>query len=158
MRRSRSIALVLFTVLVSALVFVESRGVEPRPKTTRTPLRSLVTKPRTGNTADELDSLVWLLVEKAPFRWNRQRAEPQLPPDQDAAPEEPSSPNLFLAGIVWGSTPQAVIEGFPGSPEPRLVVEGDTVSGFRVHSIAPGKVVLSSSRGRLSLELKAAWQ
>jgi hypothetical protein len=69
----------------------------------------------------------------------------------------PPKPTLLLAGIVWGRQPLAVLEGVPGTSEPRVVVEGDTAGGLRVRSVTRDRVVVTGFDTVWTLQLKARW-
>jgi hypothetical protein len=74
----------------------------------------------------------------APNRFDARR--PPQPRQEDAAP----LPRLVLAGLIWGDTPTALVEGLPGSEGARVVRSGDQVGGvtirkvFRDHLVASG--------------------
>jgi hypothetical protein len=114
--------------------------------------------------ARALDSLMTVLVQKAPFRWSRRAlgtANPSGGGPGMTAPgggtSAPPKPTLLLAGIVWGRQPLAVLEGVPGTSEPRVVVEGDTAGGLRVRSVTRDRVVVTGFDTVWTLQLKARW-
>jgi hypothetical protein len=111
---------------------------------------------------ESADTLMALLVRKAPFRWSRRALTPSpivpgMMAPGAAAPPAPPKPILLLAGIVWGRHALAVLEGVPGTSEPRVVVEGDTAGGLRVRSVARDRVVVTGFDTVWTLQLKARW-
>lgn len=113
-----------------------------------------------------MESLMAILVKEAPFRWSRRSLgtaaasspAPGMPAPGAGADPAPPKPNLVLAGIVWGREPLAVLEGVPGSSEPRVVLAGDSVGGLRIRSVTRDRVVIVGFDTVWTLQLKARWQ
>jgi hypothetical protein len=59
-----------------------------------------------------------------------------------AAVAAPPKPALVLTGIVWGTSPEAVLEGLPGVNGARVFRAGDIVSGLVVKRIEHGRVTV----------------
>lgn len=54
-------------------------------------------------------------------------------------PPSPPDPPLRLVGIIWGTAPIAVVEGWPGG-ETRSLRRGDVVGGIKVEGIGADEV------------------
>jgi hypothetical protein len=108
------------------------------------------------------DSLAAVIVARDLFRFGRRppalRYDPlrelQAPPVAAAPPK----PVLILVGIVAGSEPSAVIEGFPGVEGPRVVRVGDAVSGVRVTRIAKHDVWIVGMDTTWVLRVREPWK
>lgn len=82
-------------------------------------------------------------------------ADEEHPALADAA--EPK-PQLALVGLVGGSAPAAVIEGFPGVDGVRVVRAGDEVSGLTVRRIGNGEVEIAGMDTVWVLTVREPWR
>jgi hypothetical protein len=100
------------------------------------------------------------IVARDPFRMDRRPALVVYDPLRLAQPIAPRSPRpaLVLAGVVDGSVPSAVVEGFPGVDGSRVVRVGDVVSGLRVRSIGKGGVVIVGLDTTWALKVREPWK
>lgn len=107
----------------------------------RTPVR--LPSPSVGYPADSIGRSV---VKGDPFRVSRRPTDVPYDPlrvaSSGAAATGAPKPSLVLTGIVWGATPQAVMEGLPGVDRPRVLRTGDVVAGLCVKRIEPTRVTV----------------
>ncbi len=106
------------------------------------------------------DSFVAATVSRDPFRAGRRPAGVPYDPVRGAAsPEGIASPKpaLALVGLVLGSTPSAVIEGFPGMEGSRVVRVGEIVSGLQVKTIERDRVVIVGMDTTWTLRVREPW-
>jgi hypothetical protein len=94
------------------------------------------------------------------FRTDRRPAQVAYDPLRGAAPlpEGPPKPALSLTGVVWGSVPEAVIEGLPTTDGPRVVRVGDVVGGLAIRRIGRGGVVVAGMDTTWTLAVKEPWK
>ena len=107
------------------------------------------------------DSLARVAVSRDVFRSTRRAAPVAYDPQRAVAPVEASQapkPVLALLGLVVGVEATAVIEGFPGIEEARVVRVGDVVSGIRVQGIARNQVRLVGMDTVWVLQVREPWQ
>jgi hypothetical protein len=69
----------------------------------------------------------------------------------------PPKPTLLVSGIVWGSAPQAVIEGLPGVDGPRVMRVGDVVAGLMVRKIEASRVEIAGMDTIWVLKVREKW-
>ena len=103
---------------------------------------------------------VGAIVSRDPFRIGRRPALPAYDPQrlvEQLAPPTPK-PALVLVGVVNGSDPSAVIEGFPGVEGSRVVRVGDAVAGLQIKRIANGRVVMAGMDTTWVLEVREPWK
>ena len=84
------------------------------------------------------DSFAQATVSRDLFRPGRRPASVAYDParsEQAVVAEVPPKPVLLLVGIVAGTEPTALIEGFPGIEGARVARLGDVVAGLRVQRI-----------------------
>jgi hypothetical protein len=117
---------------------------ERRPVTAPTPTNSTAHPPANDIAARDL------------FRPDRLPAPvpfDPLAPGGGAAPvpAPPPRPTLVLVGLVLGSPRAALIRGLDGTPEARLLAEGEEWAGLRVLRVLPDAVVLKSGRDTVRL-------
>jgi hypothetical protein len=110
----------------------------------------------------DLDSIVRHLVVRTPFRAARAPSGAAYDPDhqqarQDAPPVAPK-PVLTLSGVVWGSEPLAVVDGFPGVEGSKVVRQGEVVGKVKVKRIERERVYLTGLDTAWILPVRAAWQ
>lgn len=108
-----------------------------------------------------VDSIVQVVVSRDAFRITRRPAEASFNPvHTDAALTTGSEPKplLSVVGIISGSMPTAIIEGFPGTDGPRVVRVGDTIAGLRVRSIEALAVRVSGMDTTWLLKVKEPWR
>ncbi len=75
---------------------------------------------------------------------------------QQAAAPPPLKPALSLTGIMWGTRPEALLEGIPGQEGARLLRPGDTVGGIRLRSLSRTHAVLAGFDTVWSLVIREA--
>jgi hypothetical protein len=100
------------------------------------------------------------IVSRDPFRIGRRPTLPAYDPQrlvEQLAPPAPK-PALVLVGVVNGSDPSAVIEGFPGVEGSRVVRVGDAVAGLHIKKIAGGRVVIGGMDTTWVLEVREPWK
>ena len=100
------------------------------------------------------------VVSRDPFRIGRRPVLPAYDPlrlAEQLAPQTPK-PTLTLVGVVNGSEPSAVIEGFPGVEGSRVVRVGDVVAGLQIKKIANGRVVIAGMDTTWVLEVREPWK
>lgn len=101
------------------------------------------------------------VVAHDPFRARRAPSAVVYDPVALAAgppPLAPPKPTLVLSGIVWGSAPQAVIEGLPGIDGPRVMRVGDMVAGLTVRRIDASRVVIAGLDTTWTLTVREPWK
>jgi hypothetical protein len=106
------------------------------------------------------DSLAIAVVSHDPFRASRRPAEVAYDPLRAASPapsDAAPKPALVLAGIVWGTVPEAVLEGIPGIEGSRLVRVRDLVAGLRVKRIERDRVVITGMDTVWTLRVREPW-
>lgn len=108
------------------------------------------------------DSLSRRLIGRDPFRVVRRASDVVYDPLRAAsigvaAPAAPK-PVLLLTGIVWGATPQAVVEGLPGVDRPRVLRAGDVVAGVAIRRIEPDRVTVVGMDTVWVLTVRRPWQ
>jgi len=100
------------------------------------------------------------IASRDPFRIGRRPALPAYDPlrlaEQQAPP--PLRPPLLLVGIIDGSSPSAVIEGFPGVDGARVVRVGDVVAGLAVKKVSNGQVVVTGMDTTWVLQVREPWK
>ena len=103
---------------------------------------------------------VTAIVSRDPFRIGRRPVLPAYDPlrlaEQLALP--PPRPTLTLVGVVDGSTPSAIVEGFPGVEGSRVVRVGDAVGGLKVKAIGNGRVVVTGMDTTWVLQVREPWR
>jgi hypothetical protein len=108
------------------------------------------------------ESLGRRTIERDPFRAARSPADVAYDPLQSAtvaaAVAAPPKPALVLTGIVWGASPEAVIEGLPGVNGARVLRAGDIVSGLAVKRIERGRVTVVGMDTVWVLTVRQPWQ
>jgi hypothetical protein len=106
------------------------------------------------------DSLRRVVVARDVFRADRHPAAVAYDPSRGAAPlpDGPPKPQLVLTGVVWGDLPQAVIEGLPTAPGPRVVRVGDVVGGVRVKRIQQARVIVVGFDTTWTLTVREPWK
>lgn len=70
----------------------------------------------------------------------------------------PFRPVLLLSGIVWGTAPEAVIDGLPGVDGPRVMRAGDQVAGLKVERIERADVVIVGMDTTWTLRVREPWR
>ena len=105
------------------------------------------------------DSLGRGLIARDPFRATRRASDAAYDPLRAAAPAvaAPPKPALVLTGIVWGATPQAVLEGIPGVDRPRVLRAGDVVAGLNIKRIEPTRVTVIGMDTVWVLTVRQPW-
>jgi len=120
--------------------------------------RSSVTTPVQPYRAESLGTVV---TSRDVFRATRRPADGAYDPVRlaqlAATPAQPK-PTLVLTGIVWGTEPQAVIEGWPGVEGPRVVRAGDIVSGLKVKRIDGARVTVVGMDTTWVLQVREPWK
>jgi len=106
------------------------------------------------------DSLRRVTVARDPFRADRRPAVIAYDPARGAAPlpDGPPKPQLALTGVVWGEVPEAVIEGLPTAPGPRVVRAGDVVGGVTVKRIEQARVIAVGFDTTWTLTVRQPWK
>lgn len=108
------------------------------------------------------ESLGRRTIERDPFRTTRLPADVAYDPMRAAsgavAVTPSPKPTLVLTGIVWGTSPVAVIEGLPGLNEARVLRSGDSVSGLVVRRIEHGRVTVVGMDTLWVLTVRQPWQ
>jgi hypothetical protein len=106
------------------------------------------------------DSLRRVAVARDLFRADRRPAVVAYDPSRGAAPlpEGPPKPQLALTGVVWGDVPEAVIEGLPTAPGPRVVRAGDVVGGVTVKQIEQNRVIAVGFDTTWTLTVREPWK
>lgn len=159
-RRWYALGLAVFVGLLTIALVLRWAHRTPEETVIRSALGS---KSASGVEPGIVDSLVAVLVRKAPFRWSRRAVMISASPVTGAsapgpsAPPTPPKPLLSLAGIVWGRHPLAVLEGVPGAAEPRVVAQGDSAGGLLVRLVARDRVVVIGFDTLWTLKLKVSW-
>ncbi len=100
------------------------------------------------------------IVARDPFRIGRRPAAAAYDPLRltVAVAPRPPRPAIILVGIVDGTAPSAVVEGFPGVDGSRVVRVGDIVSGLRVKSIDQGVAVIVGPDTTWVLKVREPWK
>ena len=128
---------------------------------------ALPAEPRTldfssTSSRERLDSLVRLVERRAPFRARRRPAtvpfDPRPAVQVSDGQQNSAKPVLTLSGVVWGSEPAAVVQGFPGVEGSKVVRRGDGFGGIRVTRIERDRVSLAGLDTSWSLRLKEPWK
>jgi hypothetical protein len=103
---------------------------------------------------------VGAIVSRDPFRIGRRPTVPAYDPQRLAEQVAPPAPKpiLLLVGVVNGSEPSAVIEGFPGVEGSRVMRVGDVVAGLQVKKIMDGRVVIAGMDTTWVLEVREPWK
>jgi len=100
------------------------------------------------------------IVSRDPFRVGHRPALPAYDPlrlaEQLAPP--PPRPALVLVGMMEGSLPSAVIEGFPGVEGARVVRAGDVIGLLAVKKVGSGRVVISGMDTTWVLQVREPWK
>lgn len=106
------------------------------------------------------DSLRRAVVARDVFRTDRHPAAVAYDPSRGAAPlpDGPPKPQLILTGVVWGEDPEAVIEGLPTAPGPRVVRVGDVVGGVTVKRIEQARVIAVGFDTTWTLTVREPWK
>lgn len=109
------------------------------------------------------DSLAAVAATRDLFRSDRRPASVAYDPDQAArsltvSAIAPPKPTLSLDGIVWGSVPEAIVEGLPGVEGARVLRSGDVVAGIRLQRIEPSEVVLIGMDTVWTLTVRVPWR
>lgn len=148
-RRIRSLARLLLTVQIACLAGAPV-AVWRLARVQQPPVdRSLPDRPVARTTSPvEKHDLAWY----APL-WQRDLRQPPIPPVQDGAPKPaPSRPMpSVLATFVDHDRPLAHLIGQAGKPE--LLSLNDTLDGFTLVAIEPGRVQLESGSERRWVEM-----
>jgi len=107
------------------------------------------------------ESLAAVVVAGDVFRTSRHPGDVPYDPLRLAqlavTPAQPK-PTLLLTGIVWGTQPQAVVEGWPGVEGPRVVRAGDVVSGLKVRRIDGTRVTVVGMDTTWVLQVREPWK
>lgn len=122
--------------------------------------RAVSPSPRTFSHPYPAESLRHVVAARDLFRATRRPALTLYDPVRASQPvvEAPPKPTLVLVGIVVGSEPTAVIEGFPGFEGPRVVRIGDVVAALRVRSIGPTGVRITGMDTVWTLTVREPWR
>jgi hypothetical protein len=106
------------------------------------------------------DSLVTTTSARNAFRADRRPAAVAYDPQRVGVIQAnaASKPLLLLVGLVAGTMPTAVIEGFPGVEGSRVVRAGDEVSGLRVLRIEAERVVITGMDTTWVLRVREPWR
>ena len=100
------------------------------------------------------------IASRDPFRIGRRPALPAYDPlrlaELQAPP--PQRPTLLLVGVMDGSSPSAVIEGFPGVEGARVVRVGDVVAGLAVKKVESGRVTVTGMDTTWVLQVREPWK
>jgi len=106
------------------------------------------------------DSLARVVVGRDLFRSDRRSATIAYDPSRGAAPlpDGPPKPQLVLTGVVWGSEPEAVVEGLPTSTGPRVVRAGDVVGGVTIKRIEVNRLVAMGFDTTWTLTVRVPWK
>ncbi len=105
-----------------------------------------------------VESLGRRTIERDPFRTARSPAVVAYDPLRSAAAvAAPPKPALVLTGIVWGTAPEAVLEGLPGVNGARVLRAGDVVSGLVVKRIEHGRVTVVGMDTVWVLTVRQPW-
>lgn len=107
------------------------------------------------------DSLARQIVLHDLFRANRQPAAVSYDPVRAGSPVQPGlppKPQLALTGIVWGAVPEAVLEGLPGTNDPRVVRIGDAFDKLQVRGIGRHHVVIVGMDTVWTLSVREPWR
>jgi hypothetical protein len=103
---------------------------------------------------------VTAIISRDPFRIGRRPVLPAYDPlrlaEQLAPP--PPRPTLSLVGIVDGTSPSAIVEGFPGIEGSRVVRVGDAVASLQVKTIGNGRVVITGMDTTWVLKVREPWK
>ncbi len=107
------------------------------------------------------DSLGRRTIDRDPFRTARAPADVAFDPlrlaQAAAAVAASPKPALVLTGIVWGASPEAVLEGLPGVNGARVLRTGDIVSGLAVKRIEHGRVTVVGMDTVWVLTVRQPW-
>lgn len=107
------------------------------------------------------DSLAQATISGDLFRAGRRPAPVAYDParsQQAVVAEVPPKPVLLLVGIVAGTEPTAVIEGFPGIEGSRVSRVGDVVAGLRIQRIDTRGVRVAGMDTVWVLKVREPWQ
>jgi hypothetical protein len=106
------------------------------------------------------ESLSQVVVARDLFRSSRRPAAVPYDPQRTLQPilDAPPKPPLALVGIVAGSAPTAVIEGFPGVDGPRVVHAGELVAGLLVQRIGRATVRIVGMDTVWLLSVREPWK
>jgi len=131
--------------------------VVPRPAL---PIHVAVTGSRSPVPSYPAESLGSVTVRRDLFRTDRHPAAVPYDPTRGAAPppDGPPKPQLTLTGVVWGDAPEAVIEGLPTAPGPRVVRVGDVVGGVTIKRIEVGLVIAAGFDTTWTLTVREPWK
>lgn len=101
-----------------------------------------------------------VLVTRDPFRIGRRAVLPAYDPlrlaEQLAPP--PPRPALLLVGVVEGTQPSAIVEGFPGIEGSRVVRVGDVIAGLAIKKVSGGRVTIVGMDTTWVLEVREPWK
>jgi hypothetical protein len=111
-------------------------------------------------TSYRADSLRHSVVSRDVFRIDRHPAAMAYDPSRGVAtlPDGPPKPQLKLTGVVWGDAPEAVIEGLPTVPGPRVVRVGDMIGGVTVKRIDQSRVIAVGFDTMWTLTVREPWK
>lgn len=108
------------------------------------------------------ESLGRRTIERDPFRTARSPADVAYDPvrlaSAGAPVAGPPKPALVLTGIVWATSPEAVLEGLPGVNSARVLRVGDVVTGLTVKRIEHGRVTVVGMDTVWVLTVRQPWQ
>jgi hypothetical protein len=106
------------------------------------------------------ESLRRAVVTRDVFRADRHPAVVAYDPSRGASPlpDGPAKPQLKLTGVVWGHVPEAVIEGLPTAPGPRVVRAGDVVGGVTIKRIEQAGVIAAGFDTTWTLTVSEPWK
>lgn len=106
------------------------------------------------------DSLRRVVVARDVLRTDRRPAAIAYDPSRGSAPlpDGPPKPQLTLTGVVWGEVPEAVLEGLPTAPGPRVVRAGDVVGGVMVKRIEQTRVIAVGFDTTWTLTVRVPWK
>jgi hypothetical protein len=82
------------------------------------------------------------LVDRNPFRISRRPSHAVFGSQRAEVPAATPGLTLSLTGIIWSTSPAAVVSGIPAPGESRVMRLGDVVAGIRLSRIRPSEVVL----------------
>ena len=107
------------------------------------------------------ESLGRRTIERDPFRTARSPSDVAYDPlrlaSAGVAVMALPKPALVLTGIVWGASPEAVLEGLPGVNGARVLRAGDIVSGLLVKRIEHGRVTVVGMDTVWILTVRQPW-
>lgn len=106
------------------------------------------------------ESLTRVVITRDVFRVGRRAAAVLYDPMRAVQPVADAMPKpvLTLVGLVAGSEPAALVEGFPGIQGTRVVRVGDVVAGLRVRSISGMAVRIAGMDTVWTLTVREPWR